>query len=318
MFFKKAVSWIAKQIGGKDLQRRVSSWFDKTALGKALSIAGDTLLVGGAVKGVGALKGLMTGSKAAQAASAAKQTQAIIAAGPKPAQALITGSANVAPKALSQAATAASPSALSIGAGQAASSLPTAALTGGRYQAAEQMLQGAQQAGGAVAQQAAQLGTLPVPAAPISALAPRAATMVAPQVAEAVAKPSIGQMLGKGAKDLAGEALGAAKTGLGKAGQFTKENAAWLGPAAIATSSVLGQRAEMSLEEERMRREQEARNSLAGLLMGAFGPQMGAGGGTAGTGAGSPGSVTNRYAPDQLASLGRGVNALPGFPSYRG
>lgn len=299
MFFKKAVSWIAKQIGGRRLQSKVSNWFDKTGLGRALSIAGDALLVGGAVKGVGALKGLMTGAKVAKAGQAAQQTQAIIAAGPKPAQALITGSAKVAPRAISQAAATASPSALGMGAAQT------------------------------VGQTAAQAAATPLRAltAPpaISTMAPRAAAMVSPTAVAApiaqtaVQAPStLGQMFGKGvagAGDLARQGVRAGMEGLGTAAKFAKENAAIIAPAAVGVSNVIGARMQQSLEEERMRQEQEARNSLAGLLMGAFGSQLGGTGTTPGQ---APRSVTARYAPDALESLGRSFNALPGLPTYRG
>lgn len=259
MFFKKAVSWIAKQIGGRKLQSKVSNWFDKTGLGRALNIAGDALIVGGAVKGVSALKGLVTGAKVAKAGQAAQQTQAIIAAGPKPAQALITGSAKVAPRAISQAAATASPSALGMGAAQT------------------------------VGQTAAQAAATPLRAltAPpaVSTMAPRAAAMVSPTAVAApiaqtaVQAPStLGQMLGKGARgaaDLAGRGVRAGMEGLGTAAKFAKENAAIVAPAAQGVASVIGARMQQSVEEERMRREQEEKNRLAMLLMPMFQAQIG-------------------------------------------
>ena len=78
-----------------------------------------------------------------------------------------------------------------------------------------------------------------------------------------------------GLQNVANANIAGGPGGLRGIAQFGRENASWLGPAATATSNVIGKRMEMSLEEEQMKREQDAKNRLAMLLMPMFQSQLG-------------------------------------------
>lgn len=61
---------------------------------------------------------------------------------------------------------------------------------------------------------------------------------------------------------------------LGRAAAFGRENASWLGPAATATGNVIGSYNERAIEQEKLDREQAARNRMAMLLMPMFQSQL--------------------------------------------
>lgn len=67
----KAAGWLAGRLKGEKARKKTMDWMKKTGVGQLLGAAGDTALIGGAVggaaKGLGALKGLFTAGSAAAA-----------------------------------------------------------------------------------------------------------------------------------------------------------------------------------------------------------------------------------------------------------
>ena len=68
-FTSKIAGWTAGRLKGEKARKRTMDWMQKTGVGQLLGVAGDAALVSGALKGAGALKGLLTGG-AGQAAGA--------------------------------------------------------------------------------------------------------------------------------------------------------------------------------------------------------------------------------------------------------
>lgn len=253
-FTKKIAGWVAGRIKGEQARKDTMRWMEKTGLGQILDIAGDIALTQGAIKGVSGLKGLMTGQKAATAAqTAATATTA---------------------KALPEGVT-------EVGRLASASPAESRALVG-QMMAPKPM------------------PPLPAPGAGATTFAPRTATaigapppvtgmpgatpmraMVAPPAAAPAPvggmTPSMTRTAGRlgGMENVANANVTQGPSFLSKAAAFGRENASWVGPAATATGKVVGEYIKGSAQEEQMRREQEARNRLAMLLMPMFQAQIG-------------------------------------------
>ena len=69
--------------------------------------------------------------------------------------------------------------------------------------------------------------------------------------------------------------LGAVKSGASATMQYGRENAPLIAATAPAVANVIGAKIEQDIEEEKIKREQAARNRLAMLLMPMFQAQMG-------------------------------------------
>lgn len=66
-FTKKIAGWAAGRLKGEQARKDTMRWMEKTGLGQILGVGGDAALIGGALKGAGALKGLLTGGGASSA-----------------------------------------------------------------------------------------------------------------------------------------------------------------------------------------------------------------------------------------------------------
>lgn len=276
-FTKKIAGWIAGRIKGEKARKATMRWMEKTGLGMILDAAGDYALAQGAIKGAGALKGLMTGQKAAQAA---QQTQAAIAAGPKPSASLITGSMPPAPaRAISQAVATPSPAGLGMSAAPAAAPTITPQLRMPQMPSALP----AKAAGGAAPMPSftpTPRPTLPPAPSPMRAMVapPAAPPAVPPTGGMTPAMTGTAQRMG-GLQNVANANIAGGPGGFRGAMQFARENAGWLGPAATATGNVIGSyitsNNERAIEQEKLDREQDAKNRLAMLLMPMFQAQLG-------------------------------------------
>lgn len=234
-FTKKIAGWVAGRIKGEQARKDTMRWMEKTGLGQILDIAGDIALTQGALKGAGKLKGLFTGGPAAPAATTA-------------AKALPEGVTEV---------------------GRLASASPA-------------------ESRALVSQVAAPSAMKPLPTAgaATTTVAPRPMqAMVSPRTVPAQAPTPIPtgmtpQMTRTAAQmgGMQNVANASVTRGPGMVRSFlqgAKEYAPIIQATATPVANVIGQRMEMSLEEERMKREQEARNRLAMLLMPMFQAQMG-------------------------------------------
>lgn len=286
-FTKKIAGWVAGRIKGEQARKDTMRWMEKTGLGQVLDIAGDIALTQGAIKGVSGLKGLMTGQKAAsasqvaQAGQAAQQTQAAIAAGPKPAASLITGSASPVPtRAISQAAATPSPAGLGMGATRAAA--PMAAPVAAPMAAAQAPMR-AMVAPGAPAFQPSAAGqaasraiggmTPPTPS-PMQAMVAPPAAAPAPMGGMTPQMRGAAQRVG-GMENVANANI-TRGPGLGRSIlQGAKEYAPLIQATAMPVANVIGAKIEQDIEEDKIKREQAARNRLAMLLMPMFQAQMG-------------------------------------------
>ena len=252
-FTKKIAGWVAGRVKGEQARKDTMRWMEKTGLGMILDAAGDAALIGGAVKGAGALKGLLGGQaaplKALPAPGAATTTVA-----PRAATAVGT------PAMASAAAPVAAPAAASTAAPMKALVAPGTGSTAMAPRAAAPMA-------APMAAPAAVPRPMQAMVAPAAAPAPMAGGMT-PQMRGAAQRAG-------GLENVANANVAGGPGGFRGAAQFARENAGWLGPAATATGNVIGSAIDRSVEEEKMRREQEARNRLAMLLMPMFQAQMG-------------------------------------------
>jgi len=241
----RLAGWIAGRLKGEKARKSTMNWMDKTGLGQILGVAGDAAIVGGALKGASALKGLITGGGggAAGAASAVPTTAQQISSGMPLDEAgnLIGEGAG----SFTQGAGSAAGSGMGGGITSVAPRVPGAITP--PTEAALPMNLGRTKAVESVAGRTAGVITPPVPAA---------AASVSPT---AVPAPTMMQKV-----------LGAAKSAPGAIGRFAKENkeAVAYGVPAVMQSLAMSQQA--ALEEEQMRLEQERRDRLAQLLMPLF------------------------------------------------
>jgi hypothetical protein len=244
-FTKKIAGWVAGRIKGEQARKDTMRWMEKTGLGMILDAAGDYALTQGALKGAGKLKGLLTGGG---------QAAAPLKALPAPGASTTT----IAPRTAS-----------AIGAPGAAPAITPTAVP------------------------AAPMKALVAPGAGSTAMAPRAASamvpptprpmqsMVAPAPAPAPAPTGGMTPQMRGAAQRAGglENVANANVAGGPGGfrgfmQGAKEYAPLIQATAGPVANVIGQRMEQSLEEEKMKREQDARNRMAMLLMPMFQSQL--------------------------------------------
>jgi hypothetical protein len=67
----RIAGWTAGRLKGEKARKRTMDWMQKTGVGQLLGVAGDAALIGGALKGAGALKSMIapTGAGAVQQAS---------------------------------------------------------------------------------------------------------------------------------------------------------------------------------------------------------------------------------------------------------
>lgn len=295
-FTKKIAGWVAGRIKGEEARKDTMRWMEKTGLGMLLDAAGDYVLTQGALKGAGKLKGLITGGGQATPAAAralpegVQEVGRLASAGPEESRAMVAQMMSGPAPSPMQAMTspglgAVKPSFQAPGLPTALPSTPAPLAGAPAGQPAFSPSAGAARVPRPVAPslQAPAIPGAPAPRpglgptftpTPRPSIPPAAPTAAAPMAAPPVAPPPspMGKMVTGTTQKVAEDG----KPGLfSRAAQFGRENAAWIGPTATATANVLGQRAETGLEEERMKREQEAKNRLAMLLMPMFQSQLG-------------------------------------------
>ena len=264
-FTKKIAGWVAGRIKGEQARKDTMRWMEKTGLGQVLDIAGDIALTQGAIKGVSGLKGLMTGQKALPALPTG---QASTTLAPRTAGAITPPSAPAAMPRPTLPAPAAAPVAAPVAApAAAATQAPMRAMVAPGAPAFQPS------AAGQAASRAIGGMTPPTPS-PMQAMVAPPAAAPAPMGGMTPPMRATAQRVG-GMENVANANITRGAGGLRGAAQFARENASWLGPAATATGNVIGSAIDRSVEEEKMRREQEARNRLAMLLMPMFQAQMG-------------------------------------------
>jgi len=67
----RIAGWTAGRLKGEKARKRTMDWMQKTGVGQLLGVAGDAALIGGAMKGAGALGRLITGGAGQTAGTAA-------------------------------------------------------------------------------------------------------------------------------------------------------------------------------------------------------------------------------------------------------
>lgn len=70
-FTSRIAGWTAGRLKGEKARKKTMDWMQKTGLGQLLGVAGDAALIGGAMKGAGALGRLITGGAGQTAGTAA-------------------------------------------------------------------------------------------------------------------------------------------------------------------------------------------------------------------------------------------------------
>lgn len=236
----RIAGWTAGRLKGEKARKRTMDWMQKTGVGQLLGVAGDAALIGGALKGAGALKGLLTGGKEAGQALAALPTG--------------TASTTIAPRA---AGAIVPPSA----AGAAPLTMPSAAAT--PVTMASRVPAAITPPTTAAMPTALPTRALPKIGGGITEIAPRAAAPIAPPTLEPAKEAGrFGEMLKGGAKAVGRGAMAT--------GRFAKENVEPLAYGASALTDYFANRRRTDLEEEQLRLEQERRNRLAELLMPMF------------------------------------------------
>lgn len=235
-FTKKIAGWVAGRIKGEQARKDTMRWMEKTGLGQILDIAGDIALTQGAIKGAGKLKGLFTGGPSAPAATTAA-------------------------KALPEGVT-------EVGRLASASPAESRALVGQMTApAAPQAPMRAMVAPGATPGPVTpqiRMPQMPTSLPPAGGGAP---TPIASQVSA-----GLGQ---RPPQTPFGRLVGAVKSGASATMQYGRENAPLIAATAPAVANVIGAKIEQDIEEEKIKREQAARNRLAMLLMPMFQAQMG-------------------------------------------
>lgn len=244
-FTKKIAGWVAGRIKGEQARKDTMRWMEKTGLGMILDAAGDYALTQGALKGAGKLKGLLTGGG---------QAAAPLKALPAPGASTTT----IAPRTAS-----------AIGAPGAAPAItPTAAPA-----APMKALVAPGTGSTAMAPRAASAMTPPAPRPMQSMTAP--APTPAPAPMGGMTPPMRADVQRFGGMENVANANITRGPGLGRSIlQGAKEYAPLIQATAGPVANVIGQRMEQSLEEEKMKREQDAKNRLAQLLMPMFQYQM--------------------------------------------
>ena len=330
-FTKKIAGWVAGRIKGEKARKDTMRWMEKTGLGMILDAAGDYALAQGAIKGAGALKGLLTGGGQAAAPVAAKALpEGVTEVGrmasaspaearfltaqmvqPKPMPVAGAGTTTVAPR----AATAitpppAPPSAMTAPTATRIVATPTApspmqAMVAPGAGAGPvtprigmpQMPTSLPPAGGAaptpIASQVSAGMRPPTPPtpAPTFAATPRPTLPPAPSPMQAMTAPAAApapapmggmtppmrataQRMG-GIENVANANITRGAGGFRGFMQGAKEYAPLIQATAGPVANVIGAKIEQDIEQQKLDREQRARNNLAMLLMPMFQAQMG-------------------------------------------
>lgn len=231
----RIAGWTAGRLKGEKARKRTMDWMQKTGVGQLLGVAGDAALIGGALKGAGALKGLLTGG-AGQAAGAGT---AVLPSTPiESARGMLAG-------------------------GDA--DLVAQMVEGGRAMAPP--LKPMAPMGGATTAVAPRVSAAPSMTPPPVPATPRINPSALGNVANAnvvneARSTALGDMLRGGARAVGRGAMAA--------GRFAGENIEPLAVGASAISESLAASRRTALEEEQLRLEQERRNRLAELLMPMF------------------------------------------------
>ena len=100
----RIAGWTAGRLKGEKARKRTMDWMQKTGVGQLLGVAGDAALIGGALKGAGALKGMFMPTGAAGAAQQASTTVAQRVFDPSRGGFVTIGGPAAAPAAATQAA----------------------------------------------------------------------------------------------------------------------------------------------------------------------------------------------------------------------
>ena len=273
-FTKKIAGWVAGRIKGEQARKDTMRWMEKTGLGQILDIAGDIALTQGALKGAGKLKGLFTGGPAAPAAAKALPegvTEVGRMASASPAEARSLTAQMVQPKPMpplpapgAGTTTFAPRTATAIGAPPPVTGMPSA--TPMRAMVAPPVSAAGPTQAATNAFQSRQMleRSIPTPQTRDIFQAPSRTGVQAAMPQMARPEPNILQ-----------KTLGAVKSGASATMQYGRENAPLIAATAPAVANVIGAKIEQDIEEEKIKREQAARNRLAMLLMPMFQAQMG-------------------------------------------
>lgn len=280
-FTKKIAGWVAGRIKGEQARKDTMRWMEKTGLGQVLDIAGDIALTQGALKGAGKLKGLLTGGGQAAAPVAAKAlpegvTEVGRMASASPAEARSLTAQMVQPKPLPapgagtttfapRAATAITPPPAPTGMPGATPMRAMVAPSAGTTTMAPRVA-----AGVTPSPTAARLPmqTMIAPPTPAPAITPTPApTGMTPQMTR-----TAGRM---GGMENVTNANVVRSGGFRGFMQGAKEYAPLIQATAMPVANVIGAKIEQDIEEDKIKREQAARNRLAMLLMPMFQAQMG-------------------------------------------
>lgn len=296
----RLAGWIAGRLKGEKARKSTMNWMDKTGLGQLLGIAGDAAIVGGALKGASALKGLITGGGGGAAGAITPSLTAPveptslppIAGGgaPTPIASQVSASLNAPTGGMSlppiAGGGAPTPIAGQVSAGlraPAAGSMGLPSAGGASTPIASQVASAARPIAGAPTPMAQQLSaSMAPPAATSPAMGALAKPPMTASVAERVVQPpSTGIGVPKitprdivptdiPAPTMMQKVLGAVREAPGAIGRFAKENKEAVAYGVPAVMQSLSASQQAALEEEQMRMEQERRNRLAQLLMPLF------------------------------------------------
>lgn len=284
-FTKKIAGWVAGRIKGEQARKDTMRWMEKTGLGMVLDAAGDYALAQGALKGAGKLKGLLTGGEKVAAPVAAKAlpegvTEVGRMASASPAEARSLTAQMVQPKpmqAMVAPGAGAGPVTPRIGMPQMPTSLPPA---GGAAPTpiASQVSAGMRPPTPPTPEPtfaATPRPTLPPAPSPMQAMtAPAAAPAPAPTGGMTPPMRATAQRMG-GIENVANANITRGAGGFRGFMQGAKEYAPLIQATAGPVANVIGAKIEQDIEQQKLDREQRARNNLAMLLMPMFQAQMG-------------------------------------------
>lgn len=228
----RIAGWTAGRLKGEKARKRTMDWMQKTGVGQLLGVAGDAALIGGALKGAGAIKG---GLKELLGIKAGTGTAALPSTPIESARGMLAG-------------------------GDA--DLVAQAVEGGRAMTPPLKPMGAM--GGTSTAVAPRVSAAPSMTPPPTPTTPRPnlSALRLGDVANAnvVTQPRM---------DMS-KMLGRAGGAVSSAGRFARENVEPLAYGASALTDYFANRRRTDLEEEQLRLEQERRNRLAELLMPMF------------------------------------------------
>ena len=76
-FTSRIAGWTAGRLKGEKARKKTMDWMKKTGVGQLLGVAGDAALIGGALKGAGALKSMFVPTAGAGAPASASVAQRV-------------------------------------------------------------------------------------------------------------------------------------------------------------------------------------------------------------------------------------------------